>query len=554
MDTTTSEENGLLIEPEERLPEFTFNDLPEEIRQAALRLGWTKPTPVQAKAIPYLKEGRDMIVQSHTGSGKTGAFLIPLIMQIDPRDRYPQVLILVPTRELAGQVYREFETLSAEMNIRGALVYGGVGYNAQLQALREGAQIIIGTPGRVLDLIGRRALSMSGLRTLVFDEADEMLSMGFYPAMMELRRHLPRDRRSWMFSATIPYKVQELGRLFLRNPEFLSLSVGNESVSTMEHRFYVVPAMEKDIMLMRLIEMEYPESAIIFCNTKSEVEFLAAALQNHGYNADQLSGDMDQKARERAMSRIRTREIRFLVATDIAARGIDISDLSHVFQHDVPKDTESYLHRAGRTARAGNTGVVISLAGDISEKAQLKKIGRKFKIDFVELAIPTQEEVEQRIAERVVVLLEERYRQQSPRAKRDRVQRFEPLVRTIAANDEQLALLAMLLDDIYHNEFHAAQMPASEPAHEPERRPSEKQQRPSEKQERRSSEKQEQRSSEKSEPRSSERLEASSSEDQAEPSAQPQDAGEGGEKKKRRRRPRGGKKTEGGEAAEATEG
>jgi ATP-dependent RNA helicase DeaD len=469
-DMTTSAANGVLIEPERSLPEITFDDLPAVIGEAAQSLGWTKPTPVQAKAIPYLLEGRDMIVQAHTGSGKTGAFLIPLILNVDPAKRFAQALVLVPTRELASQVYKEFEALSAGTEIRGVLVYGGVGYAQQLQGLREGAQVVIGTPGRVLDHIGRRSLNLDRLQTLVFDEADEMLSMGFYPAMMELRRYLPRERRSWMFSATIPYKVQELARLFLRTPEFLSLSAGNESVSTMEHRFYVVPAMDKDIMLMRLIEMEEPESAIVFCNTKSEVEFLAAALQNHGYNADQLSGDMDQKARERAMARIRRRETRFLVATDIAARGIDISDLSHVFQHDVPKDTEVYLHRAGRTARAGNTGVVISLAGDISEKAQLKKIGRKFGIDFVELPIPTQEEVEQRIAERVMVILEDRFRRKSSRALRDRIARFEPLVRAMAEG-EQGSLLAMLLDDIYHNEFHAARMPEAEPEPAPAPQP-----------------------------------------------------------------------------------
>lgn len=515
MDMTTSETNDLLIEPEESLPEVTFDDLPETIREAARGLGWTKPTPVQAKAIPYLLADRDMIVQSHTGSGKTGAFLIPIIMKIDPKDRFPQALVLVPTRELASQVYSEFVALSAGLDIRGVLVYGGVGYASQLQGMREGAQVIIGTPGRVLDHIGRRSLSLQGLRMLVFDEADEMLSMGFYPAMMELRRHLPRERRSWMFSATIPYKVQELGKTFLRNPEFLSLSVGNESVSTMEHRFYVVPAMDKDIMLMRLIEMEYPESAIIFCNTKAEVEFLAAALQNHGYNADQLSGDLDQKARERAMGRIRRRETRFLVATDIAARGIDISDLSHVFQHDVPKDTESYLHRAGRTARAGNTGVVISLAGDISEKAQLKKIGRKYNITFVELPIPTQEEVEQRVAERVIILLEERYRKKTSRAEREQVDRFVPMVRSMLETEEPQRLLAMLLNDIYHNEFHAAQMVAVEPAPAPAPAPA----------------RQEKKTEKRQEDRGGSR--------QAEPSAE---SGEEAPKKKKRRRRRGPKK------------
>jgi len=443
-------------EPEVRLPDFSFDDLNTSMRENALAMGWKTPMPVQAKAVPYLMSGRDMIVQSHTGSGKTGAFLIPLIQMIDPVGRYPQALILVPTRELAGQVYREFEALSAGMELRGALIYGGVGYGPQLDALRNGAQVIIGTPGRVLDHLGRRSMSLRDLRVAIFDEADEMLSMGFYPAMREVRTYLPRERLSWMFSATIPYKVQLLAEEFLTNPEFLSLSAGHESVNTMEHRYYQVPPMDKDLMLMRLIEMESPESAIIFCNTKSEVEYLATALRNRGYNADQISGDLSQKEREAAMSRIRTRETRFLVATDVAARGIDISDLAFVFQYDVPKDTESYLHRAGRTARAGNTGVVVTLIANISEKTDLKKIARKYNINFVEMALPSEEEVESRIAERLINLLEDRFRAATTRAQRERMKRFEPLVKSLAQTDDEWLLVAMLFEEIYQREFHAA--------------------------------------------------------------------------------------------------
>lgn len=447
------------IEPEDQLPDFTFDDLSGLMHENALALGWTTPMPVQTKAIPYLMSERDMIVQSHTGSGKTGAFLIPLIQMINPAGRYPQALILVPTRELASQVYREFEALSAGMGLRGALIYGGVGYGPQLDALHGGAQIIIGTPGRILDHLGRRSMSLRDLRIVIFDEADEMLSMGFYPAMREVRTYLPRERLSWMFSATIPYKVQLLSEEFLSNPGFLSLSAGHESVNTMEHRYYQVPPMDKDLMLMRLIEIESPESAIIFCNTKSEVEYLVTALRNHGYNADQISGDLSQKEREAAMSRIRTRETRFLVATDVAARGIDISDLAFVFQYDIPKDTESYLHRAGRTARAGNTGVVVTLIANISEKTDLKKIARKYNVDFVEMPLPSEEEVESRIAERLINLLEDRFRTSSTRGQRERMKRFEPLVKSLSETDDEWMLVAMLFDEIYQREFHAT--PAS---------------------------------------------------------------------------------------------
>ncbi len=454
------QQQQILTEPENKLPDFSFDQLPPAMRESVERMGWPAPMPVQAKAVPYLLDKRDMIVQSRTGSGKTGAFMMPLLMRIDPSRRHPQALVLVPTRELAGQVYKEFETLAQGMNLEGALLYGGVGYNAQLQSLRAGAQVIIGTPGRVLDHIGRRALNLDRLNIIVFDEADEMLSMGFYPDMRELRRYLPRDRSSWMFSATMPYKVQLLAREFLREPEFLSLSSGDVTVSTMEHRFYDAPPLEKDLMLMRIIELENPDSVIIFCNTKVEVEYVATVLRNYGYNADQLSGDLDQKSRERAMGRIRRGETRFLVATDVAARGIDISDLSHVIQYDVPKDPDSYVHRAGRTARAGNTGVVITFISNMSEKSDLKKIARRYNIEFVEMPSPTAEEVEQRMAERVTVVLEDRFRSSMTRLQRERMKRFLGLAKSLAGGDDESMLLAMLLDNIYQETFHSAPVPS----------------------------------------------------------------------------------------------
>ncbi|MCC7438786.1 MAG: DEAD/DEAH box helicase [Armatimonadetes bacterium] len=446
----------ILAEPEHRLPDFTFDQLPEPLASNVAAMGWKHPMPVQVKAVPYLLSGRDMIVQSHTGSGKTGAFLIPLLQRLDPNLRSPQALILVPTRELAMQVYEEFVALSQGTGLRGALIYGGVGYGPQLQALRDGAQVVIGTPGRITDHLGRRSLNFNNLRVLVFDEADEMLSMGFYPAMIEIRSWLPRKRISWMFSATMPYKVQLLAEEFLTKPEFLTLSAGHETVSTMEHRWYMVPPMDKDLMLMRLIELENPESAIIFCNMKTDVEYVAGALRSRGYNADLLSGDLSQKEREAAMRRIKNHEVRFLVATDVAARGIDISDLAYVFQYDVPKDSESYLHRAGRTARAGNTGVVVTLVANMSDKTDLNKISRRYSVDFVEMKLPTQEEMEQRIAERLINLLEERMRKITKQVHRERIARFESLVKGLAQTEDEWMLVAMLFDEIYQHEFHAA--------------------------------------------------------------------------------------------------
>lgn len=464
----TDTDTEILLEPENPLPDYSIDQLPDTMRATLSGMGWNSLMAVQAKSIPYLLDGRDMIIQSRTGSGKTGAFLIPLLLRLDPSRRHPQTLILVPTRELAGQVYNEFLSISRNTGLSGALVYGGVGYGTQLQALRDGAQVIVGTPGRVLDHIGRRSLNLDRLSVVIFDEADEMLSMGFYPDMREIRRYLPRERSSWMFSATIPYRVQMLAQEFLHHPEFLSLSVGQVTVQTAEHRIYDVPPLEKDLMLMRIIEMENPDSAIIFCNTKQDVEYVATVLGNYGYDADLLSGDLDQKERERAMGRIRRGETRFLVATDVAARGIDISDLSHVIQYDVPKDPDSYVHRAGRTARAGNTGVVITLVANMSERSDLKKISRRYSVDFVELPMPTQEELETRLAERLTVVLDDQFRN-ARRLERERLKRFISMVKSLSDSEEEVSLLAMVLDGLYHKSFHLGKTESPvAPPHRPE--------------------------------------------------------------------------------------
>ena len=448
---------SILIQPEETLPPWTIDDMPDTIRSAAEAMGWKKLMPVQEAASPYLAAGRDMIVQSRTGSGKTGAFLIPLLMRVNPKESYPQAILLVPTMELAVQVYGEFEHLSANLKLKGALIYGGVGYGKQLEAMKKGAQVIIGTPGRVLDHIGRRSLDLGKLSTLVFDEADEMLSMGFYPDMKELRRYIPRERTTWMFSATMPYKVQMLAEEFMQKTEFLSLSAGQETIETMEHRLYEAPTMDKDQILIRLIEMERPDSAIIFCNMKSDVEYVANVLKGRGYNAEMISGDLKQNQREQVMQGIRDNRYRFLVATDVAARGIDISDLSHVFLYDIPMDPELYVHRAGRTARAGNTGVAISLVGNMSDRTTLKRIGRKYGIEFVEMPTPTEDQVAERIGERLTIHLEERWRSLTS-AVQTNMSRFELVVKSLSETEEGQSLLAMLLADLYQATFNASQI------------------------------------------------------------------------------------------------
>lgn len=436
-------------EPDPALPEITVDALPPKLKGALDTAGWNDLMAVQKKSIPYTLEGRDLIVQSRTGSGKTGAFLLPLFDIIDPSVAATQALILCPTRELARQIHEEFEKMVGDGPdaLRAALVYGGVRYKQQLSAFKQGAHLVIGTPGRILDHLYRNSFSLQDLKVLVFDEADEMLSMGFLPAMKEMRRFLPRKRQSLMFSATMPPRVRSLAEDFLHEPGFLSLSVGQVSVDAIDHRYYVVDQMDKDRTMARLFEMESPESAIIFVNTKRDVEYLAQFLRNYGFDASEISGDLDQKARERVMDRIRKGELRFLVATDVAARGIDISDLSHVFMFDVPQDPEYFVHRAGRTARAGKTGTNIVLASP-AEKTLLLRITRKFGIEIVESEIPTTEDVEKRMAERATTMLETRYRDKS-NLERERLNQFVGMIEELATEEPEL--LAMLVDEVYQH-------------------------------------------------------------------------------------------------------
>ncbi|PSQ92750.1 MAG: ATP-dependent helicase [Bacteroidetes bacterium SW_4_67_19] len=443
------ESGQFLKEPDPALDSITSEDLPDIVYQAFRAMGWTELMPVQQKAIPYLLEGRELIVQARTGTGKTGAFLLPLFEVLRTEERHPQVLILAPTRELARQIHHEFD-------------YGGVSYEPQLKALRGGAQVIIGTPGRILDHLESGNFSLEQAEMFVLDEADEMLSMGFYPAMQDIKEHLPENRKSYMFSATVPAKVRSLGREFLDDPGFLSLSSGHESVEDIDHRYYLVGKMDKDRALLELIEHENPDSALIFANTKREVRYLAQFLQNQGQNADQISGDLSQKDREKAMQRIRDGELRFLVATDVAARGIDITDLSHVFIYDIPQDREYYIHRSGRTARAGQTGVAITLA-TLEDEHELERIAQRYGVDLHRHELPSEEEVDERVDERLTVALEER-RRNLPDEKRERMERFVPLAEELAREEPEL--FAMLLDDVYVE--HVQHAPAGpEPDTEP---------------------------------------------------------------------------------------
>jgi ATP-dependent RNA helicase DeaD len=455
-----------VIEPENALPETTLEELPAPLREACARAGWAKLLPVQARAIPYMLAGRNLMVQSHTGSGKTGAFILPIIERIDPAKAACQALILVPTRELAQQVAREAETLRGDRGIRTAVVYGGVKYGPQLDAFKAGAQIVVGTPGRILDHLLKGTLHLDALKVLVFDEADRMLSMGFYPDMKRVQQFLPRGPiNGYMFSATIPSFVLRLASEFLRNPEFLSLSKDQVHVAGTEHVFYLVPGMQRERTLVRIIEQENPVSAIIFCNMRSTVHFVSVVLKRFGYDADELSSDLAQGARERVMARIRRGSLRFLVATDVAARGIDIPDLSHVIQYEPPEDPELYIHRAGRTGRVGATGTAITLVAGMEQFA-LRSIARNYDINLIERTVPTDEDIQGIVSQRVIASLEATLRSRDS-MERERMRRFISLGRSLAEAEEESPLIAMLLDDYYQRTLQAPlQSPTGETTEE----------------------------------------------------------------------------------------
>jgi len=443
------EDAARLVEPEDALPEVTLEQLSPRLRQAVARAGWTALMPVQSRALPYLLAHRDLLVQSRTGSGKTAAFLLPILDRVDAELPACQALVLVPTRELAQQVARDAQVLFGDSGVRTVAVYGGTAYGPQLEAFRQGAHLVVGTPGRILDHLLRRSLSLHELRVVVLDEADRMLSMGFYPDMVEVQRYLPpRHVDGAMFSATFTHRVMQLAGQFLDNPELLSLSSDQIHVTTTTHAYYVVPAMDKDRCLVRIIEVENPDAALIFCNTRDTVHYVAVVLQRFGYDVDELSSDRSQEERERIMARMRQGRLRFLVTTDVASRGIDLPDLSHVFLYEPPEDADDYIHRAGRTGRAGASGVAITLV-DLIERVKLNSIAKHFKIDMQEWTLPSDDDVAAVAAERATVLLEAALRSRD-RLKAERMQRFVPLARSLAQSEEGLALVAMLLDDAYH--------------------------------------------------------------------------------------------------------
>lgn len=370
-------------------------------------LGYLKPTIVQRQVYAKVQEGHDLVVQSRTGSGKTTAFCLPVLTRLNPDQRVVQAIILVPTRELARQVATESSRLGHHAGLTIAAIYGGASFNAQIAALNAGAQLVVGTPGRVKDLLDRGHLKLENVAFAVLDEADEMLSMGFWDDVTYILRQLRKERQTLLFSATLPDAISSQLPQIVKDPIHLNLSNDNIGVKTIRHVFHIEDDTQpKARNLLHAIEFHHPQSSIVFCNTKEETEVIERYLRRFGFQARALNGDMAQSARETVMKEMRDGRLDLIVATDVAARGIDISGITHVFNFELPHDSEVYVHRTGRTGRIGKLGVAVNLvrAKDVMQIDELKQ---KFSIEFEEVALPPEADILWMQAERLATLFVE---------------------------------------------------------------------------------------------------------------------------------------------------
>ncbi|MCC3376374.1 DEAD/DEAH box helicase [Cohnella sp. REN36] len=374
------------------MSKFTDFGLEADVLQAISQLGYEEATPIQSQAIPVALSGRDMIGQAQTGTGKTAAFGIPLVSKIAASEDRIVTLVMTPTRELAIQVAEEIEKLGRFKGLRSLAIYGGQDIGRQIRGLRRRPQIIIGTPGRLLDHINRKTIRLDDVQTVVLDEADEMLDMGFMDDIQSILKLVPEERQTLLFSATMPANIQKLAQQFLRNPEHISVIPKTSTTSSTIQQFYIeVQERMKFDGLCRLLDMEPPELAIVFGRTKRRVAELSEALMKRGYAADGLHGDLSQNQRDAVMRKFRDGSIAVLVATDVAARGLDVSGVTHVINFDLPQDPESYTHRIGRTGRAGKEGTAWSFVTH-READHLHFIERVTRFRIQRKALPTTAE------------------------------------------------------------------------------------------------------------------------------------------------------------------
>ena len=370
-------------------PSFAELGLPPALLQAISQVGYEAPSPIQAMAIPPLLQGKDLLGQAQTGTGKTAAFALPILAQLEPSAGAPQALVLTPTRELAIQVAEAFQRYAhAIPGFHVLPIYGGQGYGTQLSALRRGLHVIVGTPGRIIDHLDRGSLDLSALRTLVLDEADEMLRMGFVEEVERILSATPKGRQTALFSATMPTEIRRIARTHLRAPAEITIAAKTATATNIRQRQWLVSGMHKLDALTRILEVESFEAMIVFMRTKLDTEELAEKLQARGFPAAAINGDMVQQQRERTIAQLREGEIDILVATDVAARGLDVERISHVINYDLPSDAETYTHRIGRTGRAGRSGEAILFVTP-RERGLLKAIERSTRQPIAALELPT---------------------------------------------------------------------------------------------------------------------------------------------------------------------
>lgn len=375
---------------------MTFEELgvSEPLRKAVEELGFEQPMPVQAQVIPHLlsKEG-DVVALAQTGTGKTAAFGIPVLQRIDPEKHTPQALILSPTRELCLQIASDLADFSKYMpDVKVLPVYGGSSIESQIRTLRTGVQIIVATPGRLIDLINRGVAKLGDVHTVILDEADEMLNMGFLDSINEILDHVPAERKMLMFSATMPPEIGKIAKKYMHDPVEFVVGTRNEGTANVKHVYYMVNARDKYLALKRIVDYSPNIYAIIFCRTRRDTQEIADRLCQEGYNAEALHGDLSQQQRDVVMKKFRDRVVRILVATDVAARGLDVDDLTHVINYGLPEDTAVYTHRSGRTGRAGKTGISVAIIHS-REKGRLKEIERIIGRKFERKEVPTPEQI-----------------------------------------------------------------------------------------------------------------------------------------------------------------
>lgn len=375
--------------------QFSDLNLHPDLMQALEKAGYTEPTPIQAQMIPIMLTGVDVIGQAQTGTGKTAAFALPIIQNLIPGQRKPQALVLSPTRELAMQVAKAFEMYGAYTDVRVLAIYGGSSYGRQIGALKRGVDVVVGTPGRLLDLLKKKSLDLSNVHTLVLDEADEMLSMGFIDDIETLLDATSLRRQIALFSATMPTAIRRLASKYLNEPESIVIKKKQLTVAAIEQRYYIVNQRDKLAAITRIFEVEDVSRALIFARTRAGTGELANALASRGFSADMINGDLSQDARERVMSRFRNDRLKVLVATDVAARGLDIDDISHVFNYDLPDDPEVFVHRIGRTGRAGKKGIAISLFTP-KETRMLRRIEGYTRQKQTKANLPSKSEIQKK--------------------------------------------------------------------------------------------------------------------------------------------------------------